>query len=138
MHKHKLRQNTNQIEVRTHPEEIRVGLDTQGNRTVSGYAVMWNQPFTDLGFIEKVAPYAFRDSIAANDTRLLREHKPESLLARTSSKTLTLSEDANGLQFSATLPNSPIGQDTAELITRSDLKGMSFGPSHFRYLGQRR
>jgi HK97 family phage prohead protease len=123
--------NTNKIEIRTQTEELRFVHEASGARTVSGYAVLWNTPSfpigADNGFIEKVAPYAFRDSLAANDIRLLREHKPELLLARTSSKTLAVTEDERGLKFSASLPDSPIGQDTAVSLERRDLKGMSFG-----------
>jgi HK97 family phage prohead protease len=121
------RQHTNKFEIRTAPEEMRVSQDASGNRTVSGYAVLWNTPSNDLGFIEKVTPGAFKDSLAANDVRLLKEHKPEMLLARTSSGTLTLAEDQKGLKFAATLPNSPLGQDVAESLERRDLQGMSFG-----------
>ena len=121
---YKLRKHTNIIELRTHPEEIRVAND---GRTVSGYAAMWQQPSMDMGFTEYLAPNCFRDSLATGDgVRLLREHDPKLLLARTSSGTLTLKEDATGLAFTATLPKSPIGLDTAELLNRRDLTGMSF------------
>ncbi|RRA48996.1 HK97 family phage prohead protease [Acidipila sp. EB88] len=112
------------IEVRSAVEEVRVAGD---GKTIEGYAVVFGKPSCDMGFIEYIAPNCFRDSIAANDVRLLREHDAKLLLARTSSKTLTLSEDSHGLKFHATLPNSPIGADTAELLTRGDLSGMSFG-----------
>ena len=127
MHKHKLRKNMNVTEVRTHPEEIRMATDKAGGKTVAGYAVCWDSPSNDLGFIERIQKGAFTDSLALGEQRLLREHDPRLLLARVSSGTLTLKEDAKGLGFTATLPNSPIGEDTTALLMRGDLSSMSFG-----------
>jgi hypothetical protein len=49
-------------------------------------------------------------------------------LARTQSGTLTLESRADGLHYQATLPDTNLGRDVRELLTRGDLTGaMSFG-----------
>ena len=49
-------------------------------------------------------------------------------LARTQSGTLKLDSRADGLHYTATLPDTTLGNDVRELLTRGDLTGaMSFG-----------
>lgn len=107
--------------------------DTGDAPTLTGYASTFNQPY-DMGWYrEQVAPGAFTRSLGRNpDVRLLVNHDGLPL-ARTTSGTLTLSEDDKGLRVSAQL--DPSDPDVAALVPkmrRGDLNQMSFG---FRVMG---
>lgn len=49
------------------------------------------------------------------------------LLGRTTSGTLLLTEDATGLRFELTPPDTQLGRDVLTLVERGDISGMSFG-----------
>lgn len=109
--------------------ELRTSSDN-GKRTISGYAAIFSSPSVDLGgFTEKIAPGAFTRSLRDKaDVMLLHEHDArKGLLARTKSGTLDLTQDATGLHFRADLPNTTLGNDVAEMVSRGDLAGCSFG-----------
>lgn len=90
-------------------------------RTAIGNPKSW-------GFWEEVAPGAFDRALRdGDDVRLLLDHNPSLLLARTRSGTLRLSADGSGLQVRADLPDTQLGRDTATMIARRDLSQMSFG-----------
>lgn len=110
-------------------KELRVQCGPDGSRTISGYAIRYNEPSVDLGgFTEIVAPGAVTDSLRVNpDILCLRGHDPNLLMGRTKSKTLTLTEDVSGLRFVCKLPSTTQGNDLAESIDRGDLDGVSFG-----------
>ena len=109
--------------------ELRVQTSPDGSRVINGFALVYNSPSQDLGgFVEIVAPGAATDSLRNNpDVLCLRDHNPEILLGRTTSKTLTLSDEPTGLRFSCRLPNNTDGANLAESIDRGDLSGVSFG-----------
>jgi hypothetical protein len=107
------------------PVEVRDGAD---GVTLVGYASTFNQPY-DMGWYrETVAPGAFTRSLGRTpDVRLLINHDGLPL-ARTTSGTLSLSEDGNGLMVEARL--DPSDPDVAALLPkmrRGDLNQMSFG-----------
>ncbi len=106
--------------------ELRVQRgDGQGVK-VGGYAALFNSESVDLGgFTERIAPGAFAGSLG-RDVRALLNHNPDLLLGRTKSGTLRLAEDTRGLGFELDLPETQLGRDTAALIERRDLSGMSF------------
>lgn len=103
------------------------GLQSHG-RVLSGYAAVF-QSETRIGeFTERIAPGAFRDTLASGrDVLALADHDQRSVLGRTKSGTLTLSEDGHGLAYTLTLPDTQAGRDIAALAARGDLGGMSFG-----------
>ena len=103
------------------------GLQTHG-RVLSGYAAVF-QSETRIGeFTERIRPGAFRDTLASGrDVLALADHDQRSVLGRTKSGTLTLSEDGHGLAYTLTLPDTQAGRDIAALAARGDLGGMSFG-----------
>ena len=103
------------------------GVQAQG-RKVSGYAAVFNTD-ADLGeFRERIAPGAFRSTLAAGrNIRALYNHNPSDVLGTTQGKTLELREDEKGLAFSLELPNTTVGNDVAELVRRGDVSGCSFG-----------
>lgn len=103
------------------------GVSAKG-RTLTGYAAVFNAETRIGGFSERIAPGAFRDSLASGrDVLALLDHKPDTLLGRTKSGTLTLREDDKGLAFELPLPDTQAGRDLIALAERGDLGGMSFG-----------
>ena len=107
--------------------ELRATTNADGSRSISGI-VAYNSPSVGLPWTETVAPGAFSDALKPNaDILLLRDHKQESLLARSLSKTLSLEDSSKGLKFTAKLPNTGYANDTLESISRGDLSGVSFG-----------
>jgi len=112
------RVNTGQFEIR----------ETQDGMTFEGYAAVFNAPSEPLPFTEKIERGAFSRSLKSrNDVKLLWNHDSGQVLASTRAKTLTLTEDERGLKVTASLPNTTLGRDTAELLKRGDVDSMSFG-----------
>ena len=96
-------------------------------RTISGYAIVFNDKSKNLGnFQEIISPTAL-DNTDLSNTFLYRQHDENKVLASSKSGTLNLQITTRGLYFSATLPDTALGQDTYELIKRGDLSSMSFG-----------
>lgn len=99
-------------------------------RTLTGVAAVYGQPSRTLreggrSFVERIAPGAFGK---LGDVKLYYNHDPSMPLARSSSGTLVLDNRADGLHYTATLPDTTLGNDVRELLTRGDLTGaMSFG-----------
>ena len=100
--------------------------------TIAGYAAMYNRPSVLInGFIETLAPGAFRSTLAKvkggeHDVLALTEHNGQNLLGRMAAGNLTLTEDAVGLRFVLELPDTQLGRDVRELVGRGILRGMSF------------
>lgn len=97
----------------------------QGRR-VEGYAALFGTEARIGGFIETIAPGAFRAAMAG-DVLAMLDHDAGKVLGRTRSGTLRLSEDSKGLAFSLDLPDTAAGRDVIALAERGDLGGMSFG-----------
>jgi HK97 family phage prohead protease len=57
----------------------------------------------------------------------LWNHDSGEILGSTRAKTLTLTEDANGLRVDGVLPLTSRGKDAAFLLKRGDIDSMSFG-----------
>lgn len=125
-----LKHRSKEREVRTAKiHEVRVATADDGTHTVQGYAITFNSPSVDLGgFTEIAAPGCLTRTLVENpDVLLLRDHKQELLLGRTTSGTLTLTVDATGLAFSCVLPNTSAGNDLAASLKRGDISACSFG-----------
>lgn len=103
--------------------------ETPNGMVFEGYASVFNSRSENLGgFTEFVAPGAFTRSLKSrNDVKLLWNHDSGQVLGSTRAKSMTLTEDARGLKVSATLPNTQLGRDTAELIRTGLVDSMSFG-----------
>lgn len=99
---------------------------------LAGYAAMYGKPSVNLGgFIETLAPGAFRSTLARikegrHDLFLLTEHTQQNILARVSAGNLLVEEDSVGLRFTVELPDTQLGHDVRELVGRGILRGMSF------------
>lgn len=97
------------------------------DKTISGYAVVFNQPSEDLGgFIEYVDPHAF-EGVDLSNVLLLFNHDFNNTLARVTANNLSLTVDDTGLRFEATLPNTQLGNDTYTNILNGNYQGCSFG-----------
>ncbi|RAW69302.1 MULTISPECIES: HK97 family phage prohead protease [unclassified Photorhabdus] len=110
--------------------EIRTASLSASDKKLTGYVIKWNSRSHVLWdeFVEQFTPNAFRASLTANtDVRALYEHDHTNLLGRTTSGTLQLSEDATGLRFELTPPDTQLGRDVLTLVERGDISGMSFG-----------
>lgn len=109
------------------PLEIRTTAD--GNKQVTGYAIVFNSASVDLGgFTEICSPGMLTRTLKENpDVLMLRDHKQELLIGRTTAGTLSLKVDSKGLAFTVTLPKTAIGDDTAENVRLRNLTGVSFG-----------
>ena len=119
-------------------EPVRVHVETrselQGNR-LTGYAAVYDQATKLASSYEALAAGAFDQVLErGDDVRALFEHNPGSLLGRTSSGTLRLWSDSQGLGFELDLPRTSLGNDVRELAERGDLTGASVGfvPEHDR------
>lgn len=96
---------------------------------VTGLAAVFNSRSEDLGgFVEVIAPGAFRESLASGDNiYLLHSHDVSRPLASTRSGSLGLREDGEGLRFDARLIDSGVGGEVGRLVRRGDVQSMSFG-----------
>lgn len=121
---------SNQREYRiTQAKELRISNE-DGKKTLQGYAAVFNSLSDDLGgWRETIVPGAFSRSLKSNpDVLALSEHDTKKgILGRTKSNTLSLLEDNIGLRFVCELPNTTLGNDIAESVSRGDLDGCSFG-----------
>ncbi len=125
------------LEKRVFTIEMRAAADGDGvssleggkggeNRTVTGYAAVFNSPSEDMGFIEYIEPGAFREAIPKSDVRALFNHDPNYILARTASGTLKIEEDERGLRYQFSIPETTFGNDFAVMLQRGDVSQSSF------------
>lgn len=96
--------------------------------TVQGHAAVFNSLSDDLGgFRELIEPGAFRAALRKQpDVRLLHNHDPNYVMARTASGTLELREDATGLHVWAKVAPLTWVMDLRESMQRGDIDQMSF------------
>lgn len=107
-------------------QEIRALSNDDGVRRLAGYAAVFESRSHDLGgWYEVIAPGAFRDALG-DDVRALWNHDPNFVLGRTTSGTLRIWEDENGLGYEVTLPNTSWARDLWELVARGDVRESSF------------
>lgn len=111
--------------------EMRVA-GTESEPTIEGYAAVFNQPSEVLSdwlgsFREYVAPGAFTKTLKDGaDVRALLNHDPNFVLGRTKAGTLTLREDAKGLWYSVTPPDTQWARDLVAVMRRGDIDQSSF------------
>lgn len=112
---------------RANPEyaiELRVGGD---GRTVSGIAVPYNTPQRiNAHLMEGFLPGSFaRQAAAPSRVPLARDHLP--LGGKPIGKVTLMREDAAGLYVEARVSNTPLGNDTLELLNDGVLSNWSIG-----------
>jgi len=109
--------------------EFRKNEDGTNSRTVEGYAVRFNTPSQDLGFIETISPEAIsQETIDKSDIYARLNHDENTVLARSrygkGSLNLELRED--GLFYSFECPNTNTGNELIEHLNRGEIFGSSF------------
>lgn len=113
------------IETRANHVELRAEGD---GRSFSGYASVFNEPSLPLPFTEIVKPGAFKRSLQSRSRMmLLWNHDTSNPLASTRNGSLRMVEDSHGLLVTATLPDTTLGRDIAELVRTGVIDAMSFG-----------
>ena len=114
----------NPIEVRCQVSELRANTES---RTIIGYAAKfekWSEPIMGW-FREKIDRDAFSEC-DVTDVIMCFNHNIDSILARTTSGTLSLSTDEEGLRFEFEAPATTLGNDMVELVRRGDISKCSF------------
>lgn len=106
--------------------QLRAVKNDDGTTTVSGTAIVFNQPSQPIPFIEYISRDAL-DDVDFSKTLLLYAHDYNKILARVDSGTLTTKIDDSGLHFTAKLPDTTLANDVREDINAGNLKGCSFG-----------
>src|SRR5699024_7189924 len=106
-------------------ETIKATDDEQ--MTVEGYELRFNKLSNDLGgFVEEISPEALKEA-DLSDVRALIDHDSSKVLGRTTSETLELTVDDEGLYFRCQLPNTSYAKDLYENIRLGNINQCSFG-----------
>ena len=116
------------LETRTTPGTVEVRAAGDGLGSIGGYALKWMRYSQNLGgFVEQVGRNAVAKSLADGvDVMARYNHDDNSLLGRTSSGTLTLADDEEGLQYEVRLPDTTVARDLYALTQRGDVHQSSF------------
>ena len=93
--------------------------------TLTGVAVVFNQPADIGGITEIIAPDALR-GLDLNDIVLITNHDGGQIPLARSPKTLALTVTENGLEMTAELPDTEQARAVYEAVKRGDLSQMSF------------
>ena len=92
-----------------------------------GYAALFNSETEIAGmFRERINPGAFTDAVGRDDVRALFNHDANFVLGRTTSGTLTLSEDEAGLRYDVVPPDTTWARDLMVSVARGDISQSSF------------
>jgi HK97 family phage prohead protease len=99
------------------------------DRTIRGYAIIWNALSLPLGgFREKIARGAYdRTEREKVDVRAFVGHDPNQPIGRISTGTLRLAADGTGLHARIDVPHTSWGDDLLVSRARGDFGGFSFG-----------
>ena len=129
----KMESNSNNIERRYFPGHIETRMDSETKtERFAGIASTTGQEYTLYEddremFVEVIAPGAFRDA-GKHDIRVLKNHDPNFLLARTASGTAKVTETPEGLAYEwQNDPTMTYAADLAASIRRGDTNQSSFG-----------
>lgn len=103
-------------------------------RIIEGYASVFDEEYTLIydydgeKFFERILPGAFLKTLAdeSKEQFFLINHDWDKVVGRTSAN-LELREDAKGLYFKATIPNTTLGNDLLENVKSGIIQGCSFG-----------
>lgn len=99
------------------------------SRTVTGYAICFDTPSEDLGFIEVIhAGAVTEDTIKGSDVFAKFNHDDGKVLARSKfgQGSLLLEVDEKGLRYMFDAPNTDLGNELLEYLKRGDLNQSSF------------
>jgi len=133
----KQKRKSTKIEIRSGKPETRsykstrleVRKSADGSMQLTGTAIVFGSESQDLGgFVEICSYEAVQKSLKRNsDVFMLWQHDSSQPLARVKTGTLELSLNRNGLDFTATLPSSPLGQNAFQAIKDGTVDSVSFG-----------
>lgn len=109
--------------------QLRTNRSASSPGTIVGRAIVYNSRSEKIGgqFYEVVLPGALDGSLSDQSIRALFEHSGMHTLGKMGSGTLRLMPGADGIDVEIDLPNTGAGRDAAELVSRGDISGMSFG-----------
>jgi uncharacterized protein len=107
--------------------EVRKSAD--GSMQLAGTAIVFDSPSQDLGGFTEICKYeAVQKSLQRNDDLyLLWQHDPSQPLSRVKTGLLQTILTRDGLNFVATLPNSPLGQNAYQAVKDGTVDSVSFG-----------
>ena len=116
------------------PLRVREAEDGQKSRTIEGYALLFGVRSRMLcdwydAYYEQLEPGCVtREVLDACDIKMTMFHNREKILARSKMGvgTLTYEVDDKGVLFRFDAPNSPLGDEAIEAVSRGDLAGCSF------------
>lgn len=92
--------------------------------TLTGYAMTWGQNSSDRGgYVVRLLPGS---ATPLSNCFAYWGHDANEVLGCTDNGTLRLSNDSIGVKFEVDLPDTQRARDSAVLIARGDVKGMSF------------
>lgn len=119
------------IEIRVRADRVEFRDATAGAPSagvLAGYGAVYERLSQNLGgFVEKVAPGAFAQTLADNNPVLARyNHDDNQLLGTTEAETLRVASDDTGLPYEVDLPDTSVGRDVAVLAKRGDVRYSSF------------
>ena len=130
----KPKNNINEIEKRIHNKnKIELREEEDGNKTITGYALKWEELSEPLGiwftFREKFSKGSFEEYLnnQSNDVKALMNHEQGKILGRRKNNTVKVFEDKIGLKYSLVLANTTLGNDLFESVKRQDIDGVSVG-----------
>lgn len=99
------------------------------NRTVEGYATVFNSPSENMGFIEIIHQGAITDDTIKNSDVFAKfNHDDNKILARSKNGngSLLLEVDEVGLRYMFEAPNTSLGDELLEYLQRGDITSSSF------------
>src|SRR6266849_10066241 len=101
--------------------------DTAESPLIGGHGAVFSTLSEDLGgFRERIQPGAFKRTLRQGaDVRALLNHDPNFVLGRNKSKTLSLSEDDQGLAYNVTPPDTQWARDLVVSMKRGDINQSS-------------
>jgi len=125
------------VEVRSAKRETRsytaTGLSVRkaanGDMQLVGTAIVFDSPSQNLGSFTEIVKYeAVQKSLQRNsDVYMLWQHDSAQPLSRVKTGTLKLTLTRAGLDFVATLPQSPLGQNAYQAVADGTVDSVSFG-----------
>lgn len=107
-------------------EPVKLSEGEEGNTAV-GYGSVFHSVTEIAGmFTEEIAPTAFNKTIKEANVRATFNHDFNNLLGTTKAGSVKLALDEKGLLYNINLPNTSLGHDVRELLSRGDLDGSSW------------
>tara|TARA_R100000458_G_C8274935_1_gene249926 strand:- start:1775 stop:2431 length:657 start_codon:yes stop_codon:yes gene_type:complete len=121
------KKNNKDFERRTFNIKTETRADEQnGKKYIEGHAALFNEETWIGDFREYIKPDAFRD-VLNDDVRVLFNHDPNQILARTKNNTAQIRQDSKGLHYRFEVPNTTLGNDLYELVNSGIINQSSFG-----------